>query len=156
MIVAPLTGLEGRQRAHRTVALDTHVRDVVALLNRDDLSRAILVGHSYAGMIITGVAEHVRDRIAIWRTSTRWSRNTVNRPWTSCPTTEDRTVRMARRGKAGEYAEWTSSTCGVSRRVPRSRFVQADCATSPYDASRSLWKRRRTRLTSFLVRISRA
>jgi len=65
VIVAPLTGLEGdASELTETVALDTHVRDVVALLDREDLSRAILVGHSYAGMIITGVAEHARDRIA--------------------------------------------------------------------------------------------
>ena len=47
-----------------TVALDTHIRDVVDLLERDDLSDVTLVGHSYAGMIVTGVAEHARDRIA--------------------------------------------------------------------------------------------
>jgi pimeloyl-ACP methyl ester carboxylesterase len=65
VIVAPLTGLErDASELTETVTLDTHVHDVVALLKRDDLSRAILVGHSYAGMIITGVAEHARDRIA--------------------------------------------------------------------------------------------
>jgi pimeloyl-ACP methyl ester carboxylesterase len=46
------------------VALDPHIRDVVALLERENLRGAILVGHSYAGMVITGVAEHARDRIA--------------------------------------------------------------------------------------------
>ena len=34
-----------------------------ALLERDDLHDVVLVGHSYAGMIITGVAEHARARI---------------------------------------------------------------------------------------------
>jgi pimeloyl-ACP methyl ester carboxylesterase len=46
------------------VTLDTHTRDVVALLEHEDLQDVVLVGHSYAGMIITGVAEHVRQRIA--------------------------------------------------------------------------------------------
>lgn len=65
VIVATLTGLE-RDAGDLTdaVALDTHVRDVVTLLKHEDLHDAILVGHSYAGMIITGVAEHARDRIA--------------------------------------------------------------------------------------------
>ena len=65
VIVAGLAGLE-RDASELTeaVSLDTHIRDVVALLKRDDLSGVILVGHSYAGMIITGVAEHARDRIA--------------------------------------------------------------------------------------------
>lgn len=65
VIVAALTGLErDGSELTETVSLDTHIRDVVALLKRDDLSGVILVGHSYAGMIITGVAEHARDRIA--------------------------------------------------------------------------------------------
>jgi pimeloyl-ACP methyl ester carboxylesterase len=44
--------------------MDPHIRDVVALLERENHRGAILVGHSYAGMVITGVAEHARDRIA--------------------------------------------------------------------------------------------
>lgn len=65
VIVAALTGLErDASELTETVALNTHIRDVVALLKRDNLSSVILVGHSYAGIIITGVAEHARDRIA--------------------------------------------------------------------------------------------
>jgi pimeloyl-ACP methyl ester carboxylesterase len=63
VIVATLTGLEGKDLTE-TVALDTHVRDVVDLLDQGDLSDVTLVGHSYAGMIVTGAAEHVSDRIA--------------------------------------------------------------------------------------------
>jgi pimeloyl-ACP methyl ester carboxylesterase len=63
VIVATLTGMEG-QDLNETVELDTHIRDVVDLLERNDLSGVTLVGHSYAGMIITGVAEHVAGRIA--------------------------------------------------------------------------------------------
>jgi len=65
VIVAALTGLERDPAELReTVALDTHIRDIVALLTRENLFDVTLVGHSYAGMIITGAAEHVRDRIA--------------------------------------------------------------------------------------------
>ena len=65
VVVAALRGLEGdASELTETVALDTHIRDVVALLERENLQGAILVGHSYAGMVITGVAEHARDRIA--------------------------------------------------------------------------------------------
>ena len=65
VVVAALTGLESDASAlTEIVALDTHIRDVVALLERDDLRGAVLVGHSYAGMVITGVAEHAQDRIA--------------------------------------------------------------------------------------------
>jgi pimeloyl-ACP methyl ester carboxylesterase len=59
-----LTGLG--ERAHllsAAVDLDLHVRDVVALLHSEDLRDVILVGHSYGGMVITGVADRVSDRV---------------------------------------------------------------------------------------------
>src|SRR5262245_36185450 len=63
-VVATLTGLVTDSRAlSEEVTLDTHIGDVVSLLEGQDLRDVILVGHSYAGMIITGVAERVRDRI---------------------------------------------------------------------------------------------
>ncbi|WP_405816223.1 alpha/beta hydrolase [Streptomyces sp. NBC_01390] len=46
------------------VDLDTHVGDVVTLLGERDLTNVVLVGHSYAGMVISGVANEVPDRIA--------------------------------------------------------------------------------------------
>ncbi|RMB82463.1 alpha/beta fold hydrolase [Streptomyces shenzhenensis] len=46
------------------VGLDTHVADVVAVLVEDDLTDVTLVGHSYAGMVISAVANQVPDRIA--------------------------------------------------------------------------------------------
>jgi len=64
VVVAALTGLESDSDLTESVSLDTHVRDVTAVLERHHLSGVTLVGHSYAGMIITGVAEHARDRIA--------------------------------------------------------------------------------------------
>ena len=65
VVVATLTGLEGNAgELTESVVLDTHIRDVVALLTGEDLASVILVGHSYAGMIITEVAEHAHDRIA--------------------------------------------------------------------------------------------
>lgn len=53
-----LTGLG--ERAHLAspdINLDTHIADVVGLMAAEELSDVILVGHSYAGMVITGVAE---------------------------------------------------------------------------------------------------
>jgi pimeloyl-ACP methyl ester carboxylesterase len=46
------------------VGLDTHVADVVGLLVEEDLTGVILVGHSYAGMIVSAVAAQVPERIA--------------------------------------------------------------------------------------------
>jgi pimeloyl-ACP methyl ester carboxylesterase len=63
VVIARLTGLEDAAALTEAVTLDTHIHDVVALLQREDLSEVILVGHSYAGMIVTGVAEHAREQI---------------------------------------------------------------------------------------------
>jgi pimeloyl-ACP methyl ester carboxylesterase len=46
------------------VGLDTHVDDIVNLIVEEDLTEVILVGHSYAGLIISSVANQVPDRIA--------------------------------------------------------------------------------------------
>jgi pimeloyl-ACP methyl ester carboxylesterase len=53
-----LTGLG--ERAHlmnRTIDLDTHVPDVVGVIRCEELSDVVLCGHSYGGMVISGVAE---------------------------------------------------------------------------------------------------
>lgn len=46
------------------VDLDTHIADIVHLLEYDDLTDVILVGHSYGGMVITGVADRAAARLA--------------------------------------------------------------------------------------------
>jgi pimeloyl-ACP methyl ester carboxylesterase len=48
------------------VDLTTHIRDVASLLYYEDLSNVVLVGHSYAGMVITGVAAKVPERLKLW------------------------------------------------------------------------------------------
>ncbi|MCE7979794.1 MAG: alpha/beta fold hydrolase [Caldilinea sp. CFX5] len=59
-----LTGLGERVHlGHRAVGLDTHVQDIVNVLVYEDLWEVTLVGHSYGGMVITGVAEAVPERI---------------------------------------------------------------------------------------------
>lgn len=60
-----LTGLG--ERSHllsRDIGLDTHVQDVVNVLAYEDLHDVILMGHSYAGMVISGAAEAVPERLA--------------------------------------------------------------------------------------------
>ena len=45
------------------VGLDTHIQDVVSVLEYEDLSGVVLVGHSYAGMVIAGAAQQVAARL---------------------------------------------------------------------------------------------
>jgi len=59
-----LTGLGERAHLARPgIDLDLHVQDVVALLEMEDLHDVVLLGHSYGGMVITGVSERVPERI---------------------------------------------------------------------------------------------
>ncbi|MDZ7899224.1 MAG: alpha/beta fold hydrolase [Arcicella sp.] len=54
------------ERAHLAtldVGLDTHIKDVVNTILYEDLHDVILVGHSYGGMVVTGVADSIPDRI---------------------------------------------------------------------------------------------
>ena len=45
------------------IDLDTHITDVCAVLQYEDLREVILVGHSYGGMVVTGVADRAADRV---------------------------------------------------------------------------------------------
>jgi pimeloyl-ACP methyl ester carboxylesterase len=59
-----LTGLG--ERSHLLdpgIDLDTHITDVVNVLRYEDLTEAILVGHSYGGLVILGAADRAVDRV---------------------------------------------------------------------------------------------
>jgi pimeloyl-ACP methyl ester carboxylesterase len=60
-----LTGLGERVHLlNDRVGLDTHIQDVVNHLEYEDLHDVILVGHSYAGMVIGAVGAQAAHRIA--------------------------------------------------------------------------------------------
>lgn len=60
-----LTGVAERAHlAHAGVNLDTHITDVHCALSAEPDERdLVLVGHSYGGMVITGVADRIPDRV---------------------------------------------------------------------------------------------
>lgn len=59
-----LTGVGDRAHlASPAISLDTHVRDVVDLIEAKNLTDVTLCGHSAAGMVITGVANAIPERI---------------------------------------------------------------------------------------------
>jgi pimeloyl-ACP methyl ester carboxylesterase len=61
-----LTGLGDRSHlATPETDLDTYITDVVNVVEFEDLGDIVLVGHSYAGGVITGVAERIPERIAL-------------------------------------------------------------------------------------------
>jgi pimeloyl-ACP methyl ester carboxylesterase len=64
-VVAPtLSGVGERSHlASDAISLSTHIDDIVNEIKWKDLDHIVLVGHSYGGMVITGVAERIRERI---------------------------------------------------------------------------------------------
>jgi pimeloyl-ACP methyl ester carboxylesterase len=46
------------------IDLDLHIRDIVQVIEYEDLEQVVLVGHAYAGMVITGVAEVCPERLS--------------------------------------------------------------------------------------------
>jgi len=59
------TGIGERAHlAHKDIDLEAHIRDILAVLEYEDLREVILVGHSYGGMVATGVADRASERIA--------------------------------------------------------------------------------------------
>jgi pimeloyl-ACP methyl ester carboxylesterase len=63
--VPTLTGIGARKHLlSHEIDLDTHIQDVLGVIDDADLSDIILVGHSSGGMVISGVADRVPEKIA--------------------------------------------------------------------------------------------
>jgi pimeloyl-ACP methyl ester carboxylesterase len=60
-----LTGLGERVHlASPRVDLETHITDVVNLMEFEGLRDVVLLGHSYAGLVVTGAADRIPDRVS--------------------------------------------------------------------------------------------
>ena len=60
-----LSGLGERAHlASPSIDLETHIRDVLGVLEAEDLDNVVLVGHSYAGILVTSVADRAPHRIS--------------------------------------------------------------------------------------------
>lgn len=54
------------ERSHlmsRQITVDTHIADVANVIEAEEITDLVLVGHSYGGMAVTGVADRMTDRI---------------------------------------------------------------------------------------------
>ncbi|HEX4215137.1 MAG TPA: alpha/beta fold hydrolase [Candidatus Dormibacteraeota bacterium] len=59
-----LTGLDpGGQAPDSTVNLETHIDDLLRMLAAESVEEAVLVGHSYGGMVVTGAADRAPGRV---------------------------------------------------------------------------------------------
>ena len=60
-----LTGMGERSHLGPRVGLGTHIADVVAVLEFEDLHDVVLCGASYGGMAVTGAADRAPERVAL-------------------------------------------------------------------------------------------
>lgn len=64
LVTPSYTGLGERAHLARPeIDLDTHITDVVNVLEYEDLRDVVLIGHSYGGMVATGIADRARERL---------------------------------------------------------------------------------------------
>jgi len=64
LITPTYTGLGERAHlANPSIDLNSHIEDVMNVIKYEDLRDIVLVGHSYGGMVATGVADRARDKV---------------------------------------------------------------------------------------------
>src|ERR1700743_970246 len=64
LVTPSYTGLGERAHlANPSIDLETHITDILNVIKYEDLHDVVLLGHSYGGMVATGVADRARDRI---------------------------------------------------------------------------------------------
>src|SRR5947207_10582137 len=64
LLTPTYTGLGERAHlAHPGIDLDAHIEDMLNVIKYEDLRDIVLIGHSYGGMVATGVADRARDKV---------------------------------------------------------------------------------------------
>ena len=64
LVTPTYTGLGERAHlANPSIDLETHIADILNVIKYEDLRDIVLIGHSYGGMVASGVADRARDRI---------------------------------------------------------------------------------------------
>ena len=65
LVTPTFTGLGERAHlANPSIDLETHIEDILNVIKYEDLREVALIGHSYGGMVASGVADRARERIA--------------------------------------------------------------------------------------------
>src|SRR5258708_12800811 len=64
LVTPSYTGLGERAHlANPSIDLETHIQDILNVIKYEDLRDIVLIGHSYGGMVATGVADRARDQV---------------------------------------------------------------------------------------------
>jgi pimeloyl-ACP methyl ester carboxylesterase len=65
LVTPTYTGLGERAHlANKSIDLETHIEDILNVIKYEDLRDIVLIGHSYGGMVATGVADRARERVS--------------------------------------------------------------------------------------------
>jgi pimeloyl-ACP methyl ester carboxylesterase len=152
-VLAPTLSGVG-ERSHLVgleINLTTHVLDVVNEVTWKDLTNIVLCGHSYGGMVVTGAAEHIQERIAsivyldAFLPNDRESLNDVaGSEWPAAGmippiTAEQFYVNAADRAwvnskltpQAGACFSETLSLTGAAYKVPKKTYIHATVGSLP-------------------------
>lgn len=66
MYTPTLTGLGERSHLlHRDIGLDVHIDDLVGVFEHQEITEAVLVSHSYGGMVATGAMERIAEQVSL-------------------------------------------------------------------------------------------
>lgn len=58
-----LSGLDPDRQELKVINLDTHIQDIIDVIEKHDIQQVVLIGHSYGGMVITGVADRTKAEV---------------------------------------------------------------------------------------------
>ncbi len=58
-----LSGLDHEKTETKAINLDTHIQDVLDVIEAENLESVFVVGHSYGGMVVTGVADRTKAKV---------------------------------------------------------------------------------------------
>jgi pimeloyl-ACP methyl ester carboxylesterase len=65
LVTPSYTGLGERVHlANPSIDLETHIQDILNVIKYENLRDIVLIGHSYGGMVATGVADRAREFIS--------------------------------------------------------------------------------------------
>lgn len=141
-----LTGLGARRHLFRPdVSLVDHVRDVVEVIDSEELRGCVLVGHSYGGLVVTGAADQRPDAVA----TLVYLDAVVPRPgeaWSSTHAAATRAERRAQVAQTGAVPPPDPAVFGLSgddhRWVARRQTPHpGGCYDAPLGFDRARWQR---------------
>ena len=104
--------------ASTNIDLSTHINDVVNVILFENLRNIVLVGHSYGGMVITGVADRVPERIRKLIYLDAFLPNDGESVFTANPQSSNWTKPMEKDGMI--VPSWVKADQAAPRDVPQS------------------------------------